>query len=184
MAVFDMYDQLRGGGGGPQPLTGGMPDALQQLQDQMSARYQRYAEMPDDTMTKAGIPLGQLRELLQAKESRNFGGYDALAWHPNYVGNARDRPTTPTGFPDWEGSRSTGMMSHGAGAYSFEPASWNEFAPQMGITDFSKPSQDAVFNAMVERYGVSPWRWNKPLMADIAQARQQYGRPQVRRAAF
>jgi hypothetical protein len=137
-------------------------------------RFQQYAGLPDDTMTKVGIPLGKLRELVINNESKNFGTYDALAWHPNYKPDARERPTTEHGFPDWPGSRSTGRLSHGAGAYSFEPALWHEFAPQMGVTDFSKESQDAVFNAAVDRYGVNPWRWNKNLMNAIAQARRDY----------
>jgi hypothetical protein len=137
-------------------------------------RYQQYAGMPDHTMTKAGVPLGVLRQLVIDNESKNFGTYDALAWHPNYKGDARERPTLEHGFPDWPGSRATGRLSHGAGAYSFEPSLWNELAPSMGIKDFSKESQDAVFNAAVDRYGVTPWRWNKNLFNAVTQARRDY----------
>jgi len=122
-----------------------------------------------------GIPIDILQELIKASESGNFGGYNALAWHPNYTPNAMDRPLGPTGFPQWQGSSATGLGSHGAGAYQFEPKLWGEFAPGLGVTDFSPESQDRVAAAALQRYGIQPWATNKPLQAAIRNY-QQTGR--------
>jgi hypothetical protein len=114
-----------------------------------------------------GVPLGVLKELVKASESGEFGGYDALAWHPNYKANAMSRPLDADGFPMWEGSSATGKGSHGAGAYQFEPELWKEFAPKLGIKDFSPASQDRVAEAAIMRYGIFPWRTDKKLIAAI-----------------
>jgi muramidase (phage lysozyme) len=127
------------------------------------------ARLPASTMTKAGIPLGDLRELIKSSESGEFGGYDALAWHPNYQPNAMSRPLDPAGFPQWPGSSATGKGSHGAGAYQFEPELWGEFAPGLGIKDFSPESQDRVADAAIMRYGTFPWKTNQTLQAAIRQ---------------
>lgn len=119
-----------------------------------------------------GVPIDVLRELIKASESGNFGGYNALAWHKGYTPNAMDRPLGPTGFPQWQGSSATGLGSHGAGAYQFEPALWGEFAPGLGIKDFSPESQDRVAAAAINRYGITPWKTNKPLQAAIRNYQQ------------
>ena len=122
-----------------------------------------------------GIPIDILQELIKASESGNFGGYNALAWHRGYNPNAMDRPLGPSGFPQWQGSSATGLGSHGAGAYQFEPRLWNEFAPGLGIKDFSPESQDRVAAAAIDRYGITPWATNKPLQQAIRNY-QQTGR--------
>lgn len=124
-----------------------------------------------------GIPIDILRELIKASESGNFGGYNALAWHPNYNPNALSRPVNEHGFPQWEGSRSTGLGSHGAGAYQFEPRLWGEFAPGLGVTDFSPESQDKVATAALNRYGINPWKTNRPLQAAIRNYQQTGAMP-------
>lgn len=45
-------------------------------------------------------------------------------------------------FPRWEGRRFPTGMSHAAGRYQFEPATWAEQAKKLGLTDFSPLSQD------------------------------------------
>lgn len=148
----------------PGLLSGGAPTPEQQ-------RYNAFANLPDDTPTRVGVPLGALRDMIQQNESADFGGYDALAWAKGQgTPNATSLPTDQYGFPQWSGSAATGKTSHGAGAYQFEPELWSEFAPGMGISDFSKENQDAVANAAIMRYGTFPWRTNTKL----ADAIQQY----------
>lgn len=141
-------------------LTGAAPTPEQQ-------RFLMFANLPDDTMTKVGIPLGPLRQMIGKNESAEFGGYNALAWHPNYNPNAMSLPTNANGFPQWAGSKATGKLSHGAGWGQIEPELWNEFAPGMGVTDFSPASQDAVINAIIMRYGTKPWGTNVGLARDM-----------------
>ncbi len=43
-------------------------------------------------------------------------------------------------FPDWQGIGDP--ISHAAGRYQFEPATWREMAGRLGLTDFSPTSQD------------------------------------------
>jgi hypothetical protein len=119
----------------------------------------------------AGVPLDVLQELIKASESGNFGGYNALAWHKNYNPNAMERPRNEYGFPVWEGSGATGRTSHGAGAYQLEPTLWQEFAPGLGVGDFSPESQDRVAAAALARYGIRPWQTNPRLQTAIADYR-------------
>jgi muramidase (phage lysozyme) len=132
---------------------------------------------PPTMPTKVGIPLGVLKELIKSAESSEFGGYDALAWHPNYQANAMDRPRDANGFPMWEGSAATGRGSHGAGAYQFEPGLWQEFAPKLGITDFSPESQDRVAEAAIMRYGIFPWKTDVKLLEAIKQYKKNGAMP-------
>jgi muramidase (phage lysozyme) len=126
----------------------------------------------------SGVPLDVLQELVKASESGNFGGYNALAWHKGYTPNAMERPRDQYGFPQWQGSSATGLGSHGAGAYQFEPKLWGEFAPGLGVKDFSPESQDRVFAAAVDRYGITPWKTNRPLQAAIRNYQQTRQMPQ------
>jgi hypothetical protein len=73
----------------------------------------------------------------------------------------------PSGFPIWGGFNN----SHAAGAYQFEPATWDIYAPRLGITDFSKESQDAVAAACYEARGFADWApFDAPLAAAIKAA--------------
>jgi hypothetical protein len=73
----------------------------------------------------------------------------------------------PSGFPIWDGFHS----SHAAGAYQFEPATWDIYAPRLGITDFSKESQDAVAAACYAARGFADWSpYDVPLAAAIKAA--------------
>jgi muramidase (phage lysozyme) len=47
-------------------------------------------------------------------------------------------------FPDWDGVRFGGSMTHAAGRYQFEPATWDECAARLRLPDFSPASQDAA----------------------------------------
>jgi muramidase (phage lysozyme) len=120
-------------------------------------------------MTKVGIPLGDIREMIKSAESGEFGGYNAVAYHPGYVADAMSRPPGPTGFPQGPGSAATGRMSHGSGGFQLEPGLYNEFAPKLGITDFSPQSQDRIADAAIMQYGIDPWKTNTKLQAAIKQ---------------
>ena len=45
-------------------------------------------------------------------------------------------------FPVWSGRRWHGHLTHAAGAYQFEPATWAWVAEQAGLSDFTPESQD------------------------------------------
>ncbi len=68
-----------------------------------------------------------------------------------------DAPKNEYGFPIWEGKEGPAGISHAAGAYQFEPDTWNRYAKQLGIKDFSPESQDRVFNLAYQTEGLGPW---------------------------
>ena len=65
------------------------------------------------------------------------------------------------GFPIWEGHNG----SHAAGAYQFQPGTWAQYAPALGIKDFSPASQDAIFRAAYLDQGYAPWAPYNPRIA-------------------
>ena len=83
----------------------------------------------------------------QGKYNVGFGGTD--------LSNA---PLDQYGFPQWPGAMGPKGISHAAGAYQFQPGTWDPAAAKLGIHDFSPASQDAVFNE-VSRGGrdLSAW---------------------------
>ncbi len=68
-------------------------------------------------------------------------------------------PLDSSGFPIWSGTvdSKTGLRSHAAGLWQIQPALWHEFAPGLGIHDFSPQSQWRVRQAILARYGNVPW---------------------------
>lgn len=100
----------------------------------------------------------QVAALVRQHESNNnynvgFGGT-----------NLANAPLGPNGFPQWAGAMGPSGMSHAAGAYQFEPGTWNPVAQQLGIHDFSQQSQDRVFQAVYAQQGIKPWQSDKGLM--------------------
>lgn len=85
-----------------------------------------------------------------------YGGQD--------ISNA---PHDEYGFPIWAGAKGPRGMTHAAGAYGFEPSTWARYARKLGIKDFSKASQDRVFDAAYAAEGLTPWQSNTKLMAMI-----------------
>lgn len=73
------------------------------------------------------------------------------------------------GFPIWGGNKGPSGISHAAGAYQFEPATWAQYAKPLGITDFSPASQDKVAAAAFADQGWSPWAPYNPKLAAAAQ---------------
>lgn len=47
-------------------------------------------------------------------------------------------------FPEWSGHQFATGISHAAGRYQFEPATWREVSAKLGLTNFSPASQDAA----------------------------------------
>ena len=47
-------------------------------------------------------------------------------------------------FPQWSGVQGPAGVSHAAGKYQFEPATWQEEAAKLHLQDFSPASQDAA----------------------------------------
>jgi muramidase (phage lysozyme) len=69
-------------------------------------------------------------------------------------------------FPEWDGVHVDGVLSHAAGRYQFEPATWHEEAVRLGLSDFSASSQDAAgWSLAVRTYHA---RTNRELAADLA----------------
>jgi hypothetical protein len=159
-------------------------------------KYTQYATLPDSTMTRAGVPLGVLRDLVIGNESRSTAQargvepYDVLAIGPGVEHNARALPVNDKGFPDRAPVKSAwGYPSTGAGAYQFEKETYEDVAKVLGIKDFSKASQDAVFNYIATtayggKSGVFPWEKNTKLMPALKAAQQQYGRSRMAQAIW
>ena len=71
-------------------------------------------------------------------------------------------PLDEYGFPIWAGKMGPAGMSHAAGAYQFQPATWRAYAGPLGIKDFSPASQDAVYKAAHAAEGDRPWAASAP----------------------
>ena len=85
------------------------------------------------------------------KPNVGFGGID--------LSNA---PRDQTGFPQWSGKEGPAGISHAAGLFQFQPGTWGPIAKDLGIHDFSVPSQIAVANEAKRRYGTTPWAASEP----------------------
>lgn len=171
--------------GGDPPAQNDFATPLRSLANDLPlSPYRQYASMPDDTMTRAGVPLGVLRDLVINSETANTAAYsgkspyDVLAIGPGDQGNARDLPVNQHGFPDRPPVKSAwGYPSTGAGAFQFERDTYGDIAKRIGLRDFSQPSQDAAFNYVVTtpyggKSGVFPWEKNVNLVSALARARK------------
>jgi hypothetical protein len=113
---------------------------------------------PDATLDPAG---------LVKKYESNGGNYNVGTGGADLSSAPRD----PNGFPIWEGKLdpASGKRSHAAGAYQFQPGTWQQYAEPLGIHDFSPASQDAVFKAAYADKGYGHWApYNPKLAAAIA----------------
>ena len=94
--------------------------------------------------------------LIKGKESG--GNYNAGYAPPGQAPvDLSHAPLGSDGFPQWAGNQGPAGISHAAGAYQFEPATWRRYAATLGITDFSPASQDRVFAAAFAKEGYTPW---------------------------
>lgn len=84
-------------------------------------------------------------------------------------------PLDPYGFPIWKGRMGPQGISHAAGLYQFQPATWRAYAAPLGITDFSPASQKKVYDAARAAEGEKPWAASAPGGGDKMQSEGQYG---------
>lgn len=111
-----------------------------------------------------GHPLDRIMWLTAHYES---GGHPYVGYGGSDLTNA---PRRSDGFPIWAGKRAPdGRMSHAAGLFGYEPATWARYAIPLGITDFSPESQIKVYDATVAAEGITPWVSNKKLMAALGE---------------
>lgn len=96
----------------------------------------------DPTQEEQSI-LGQIRQ----EQSEGF--YNA------FYGFARFAEFST--FPSWGGSTATptGAITHAAGAYQFEPATWEAAQAATNVPDFSPASQDVAALWLYRTYGQS-----------------------------
>ena len=81
-------------------------------------------------------PVVAQRAFLDALAIGESGGrYDILCGGGRFTDYSK--------FPQWEGFQGPDGISHAAGKYQFEPATWNEVATDLKLQDFSPKSQDA-----------------------------------------
>lgn len=58
-------------------------------------------------------------------------------------------------FPQWAGVTVNGQISHAAGKYQFEPATWAALQQQLSLPDFSPASQDAAALQLITNQGAA-----------------------------
>jgi hypothetical protein len=112
-------------------------------------------------------PTGLLPSLVKGAESEGLANQLGISPYDIGFGGAdlSKAPKDENGFPIWEGKQGPQGMSHAAGAYQFQPATWAEYAGPLGIKDFSPASQDRVFHAAVADKGLQPWMANPKIAA-------------------
>lgn len=89
-----------------------------------------------------------LRVIRQGESSQGEEAY-RMRYHPSvrsYFGSFDQHPRMFEATPD-------GRRSSAAGAYQIVATTWDEFAPQLGLTDFTPRSQDICAVALIARRG-------------------------------
>lgn len=85
----------------------------------------------------------EARAFLDALAVGESGGKDDDAAYTIYFGGSHfHAPPWPAAFPNWDGVRVGGSMTHAAGRYQFEPATWRQQQAKLKLPDFSPASQD------------------------------------------
>jgi hypothetical protein len=95
---------------------------------------------------------------------------------PNVGYGGADLSTAPLdqyGFPQWSGKMGPQGISHAAGLYQFEPATWREGAQAVGVHDFSADSQKKVYDYIHGKYGETPWAASAPGGSQTGEASPQ-----------
>lgn len=78
------------------------------------------------------------------------------------------RPLDQYGFPVWSGINTSFGITHAAGLYQFEPATWRGYAMMLGAWNFSVATQKAIAALCFSREGFQPWApYDKKLSAFI-----------------
>lgn len=93
------------------------------------------SEAPE--LTFARLAFGNALAMGESEPADKRGaGYNIL-----YGG---DRFSSFDAFPDWPGIRVNGRMTHAAGRYQFQPATWAGVRRAVRLPDFAPSSQDAA----------------------------------------
>jgi muramidase (phage lysozyme) len=105
-------------------------------------------------MTRATDLSIQASAFLDALAVGESGGADDDEAYTIYFGGSHfEAPPWPTGFPAWGGQRVNGWMTHAAGRYQFEPATWQMQQQKLHLPDFTPQSQDhAAWDLAAEVY--------------------------------
>lgn len=94
-------------------------------------------------MTIATDLPNEARAFLDALAVGESGGAsDDAAYSVLFGGSHFAAPPWPAAFPVWAGEEIGGSMTHAAGRYQFEPATWREQQQRLTLSDFSPVSQD------------------------------------------
>lgn len=103
-----------------------------------------------DSIMAAPSPQDRIGAFLAAIRRFESGNdYSILYGGGHFLGfDKHPRIAVPINLPGYEGKKSTA-----AGAYQINWPTYSDFAPGLGITDFSPASQDAIALALVKRTG-------------------------------
>ncbi len=85
-------------------------------------------------MTQLPVEALAFLDAIAVGEDYNPTDYDELVGGGKFSGFAA--------FPVWAGKQFPGGISHAAGRYQFEPATWRGQAAKLKLADFSPQSQD------------------------------------------
>ncbi len=77
-------------------------------------------------------------------------------------------------FPDWSGCNINGVMSHAAGAYQFQPATWAAIQKQLSLPDFSPASQDKAAAQLIINQGAQNAVFNGDTSTAVQQLASQW----------
>lgn len=85
-------------------------------------------------MTPLPIEALAMLDAIAVGEDYNWTDYDELVGGGKFAGFSA--------FPSWAGKQFPGGISHAAGRYQFEPATWKGQVVKLKLVDFSPTSQD------------------------------------------
>lgn len=94
--------------------------------------------------------------LERIKQHESGGRYDILH---GPGGKPSGTITDWSKFPEWQGFMGPAGMSHAAGAYGFQPGTYEEMAKMTGYTSFLPEAQDINALQLYRMKGAAPWPW-------------------------
>lgn len=93
----------------------------------------------------------------QIRDQQSKGRYNCLYGYARF--------TNFSAFPMWAGVMVNGTMTHAAGAYQFEPATWAAAQAQTMVPDFSPAAQDIAALWLLRTYSQQS-QWNTSFIDD------------------
>ena len=106
-------------------------------------------EAADSIMAAPSLDARVNAFLAAIRRFESGGDYSILYGGGHFLGfDKHPKIAVPINLPGYEGKKSTA-----AGAYQINWPTYTDFAPGLGITDFSPASQDAIALAIVKRTG-------------------------------